>query len=63
MSTRRYSRESEPLTYLGYRIVIGERYLSVCDERGRELTSGRWSVSTARRLIRGYRRDDAKAQA
>jgi len=49
--------DSETVTYLGFRIVLNdERNLTVYRPDGFLIFAGRMSLSTARNLIRGYRR-------
>jgi hypothetical protein len=49
----------EATTYLGYRIVVlDERDLSIYTPEGRLIFTGRMALSTARRLVRGYRKGD-----
>lgn len=62
-TARRYSRESDSQTYLGYRIVIAENKLTILDPQGRGLVTARLAVSTARRQIRQWRREDLRAAA
>jgi hypothetical protein len=49
----------EQVTYLGFRIVlIDERDLSIYTPDGRLIFTGRMAMSTARRLVRAYRKED-----
>lgn len=50
----------EATTYLGFRIVLhDDRQLTIYTPEGRLIFTGRMSVSTARNVIRGYRREAA----
>jgi hypothetical protein len=47
------------ISYLGFRIrLIDERDLSIFTPDGRLIFTGRMSLSTARRLVRGYRKQE-----
>lgn len=47
------------VTYLGFRIdLIDERDLSIFTPAGRLIFTGRMALSTARRIVRGYRKED-----
>lgn len=48
--------ESETVTYLGYRIILRPGgHLTVYTRGGILLLAGRYSMATARKLIRGHR--------
>ena len=50
----------ETTMYLGFRIVIhDDRQLTIYTPEGRLIFTGRMGLSTARNVIRGYRREAA----